>query len=104
MDTLEPHVATDAPSPVTSDRDRARKRLQDRRDFGSHAVAYVVINAFLIGVWALTGGGYFWPAWVLGAWGAGLVLHAWETFAHQPLTEADVDAEVERQHTRTAPS
>jgi hypothetical protein len=28
---------------------RARKRLQDLRDFGSHAVAFFVINAFLIG-------------------------------------------------------
>ena len=33
-----------------------------------------MVNAFLIGVWALTGHGYFWPAWVLGGWGIGLAL------------------------------
>jgi hypothetical protein len=79
-----------------SDRDAARKRVQVKRDFASHLVAYVVINAFLIGVWAITGGGYFWPAWVLSCWGAGLVLHAWDVYWRRPVTEADVDAELHR--------
>ncbi len=86
-----------SPSSV-SEREQARKRLQERRDFGSHLFAYFVVNAFLIGVWAMTGAGFFWPAWVLGCWGAGLVLHAWEVFFHRPITEADVDAEVHRVH------
>ena len=81
---------------VVDDREAARKRLQERRDFGSHVVAYVVINASLIAVWALTGAGYFWPVWVLAGWGAGLVLHAWEAFVRRPITEADIDAELRR--------
>jgi 2TM domain len=80
----------------TSDRERARERLQTRRDFASHVVAYIVINAFLVGAWALTGGGYFWPAWVMAGWGAGLVLHAWEAFMRRPITESDVDGELQR--------
>jgi len=60
-------------------------------------VVFVVVNAFLIAAWAATGAGYFWPAWVLAAWGVGLVLHAWETFAHRPVTEDDVEAELRRQ-------
>jgi 2TM domain len=59
-------------------------------------VAYVVVNAFLVLVWAVTGGGYFWPMWVMAGWGIGLVLHFWETFVRRPVTEADVDAEVDR--------
>jgi hypothetical protein len=82
---------------AASDRERARKRLQDRREFGSHAVAFTVVNAFLIAVWAITGGGYFWPAWILAGWGVGLVLHGWDTFVRQPITEADIDREVQRQ-------
>jgi hypothetical protein len=69
----------------------------DRKEFGSHLVAYVVINAFLIAVWAFTGAGYFWPVWVLAGWGVGLALHAWETFMRRPVTEADVDRELARQ-------
>jgi uncharacterized membrane protein YecN with MAPEG domain len=83
---------------TVSEREQARKQLQNRRDFASHVVAYIVINAFLVGIWALTGAGYFWPAWVLGAWGAGLVLHAWDAFVRRPITEADIDAEIERYH------
>jgi hypothetical protein len=79
-----------------NDRDAARRRVQARRDFANHVVAYVVVNAFLVVVWAVTGGGYFWPAWVIGGWGVGLVLHAWDVYLRRPVTEADVDAELRR--------
>jgi len=74
----------------------ARRHLEDRRNFSTDLVAYVVVNAFMIGVWALTGGGYFWPAWLLAVWGAGLVLHAWDALVRRPVTEADVDDELRR--------
>jgi hypothetical protein len=83
-------------APVSPDRAEARKRLQAKREFGSNLVAYVVINTFLVVVWALTGAGYFWPAWVLAGWGVGLLLHAWETFVRQPITEAEIDREMRR--------
>ena len=76
--------------------EEARKRLQARRDFGANLISYVVVNAFLVGMWAMTGGGYFWPAWVMGAWGVGLVLHAWEVFVRRPITEADIEREMHR--------
>jgi hypothetical protein len=78
------------------ERTAARKRLETRRDFMSNLVAYVVVNGFLIAVWAITGAGYFWPAWVLLGWGVAVVLHAWDAFLRRPLTEDDVDAEVQR--------
>ncbi len=57
-------------SEVQSDlREQARKRVQKRRDFTAHLVAYVVVNSMLIGLWAISGAGYFWPAWVLLALG-----------------------------------
>ena len=74
----------------------ARKRVTTRRDFASHVVTYVVINGFLVLLWALTGAGYFWPAWILAGWGVGLVLHAWDAFVRKPVTDADIDAELER--------
>lgn len=54
------------------------------------------MNSMLVCVWAVTGAGYFWPVWIIATWGAGLVLHAWDVYFRQPLTEADVDEEVHR--------
>jgi uncharacterized membrane protein YecN with MAPEG domain len=85
-----------APDPDGTARAQARKRLQAKREFGSNLVAYVVVNAFLVAVWAMTGGGYFWPAWVLAGWGIGIVMHAWDAFFRRPITEADVDREMRR--------
>lgn len=76
--------------------ERARHRVQAKREFSSHVVAFVVVNAALIGVWLVTGAGYFWPAWVIFAWGAGLVLHAWDVYRRRPITRADIDAEMHR--------
>ena len=77
-------------------RDRARRRLQSRRDLSAHVVVYVVVNAFLIGIWAFTGRGYFWPGWVIGGWGIGLALNAWDVLLRRPVTEADIDEELRR--------
>ena len=71
----------------------AAERLQRvaRTAFIVHARAYVVVNAFLIAVWALAGAGYFWPAWVILGWGLAVVLQAMATFARsvQRLTLTD---------------
>jgi hypothetical protein len=74
----------------------AEKRVTSRRDFGSHVVAYAVINGFILLIWAVTGAGYFWPVWVLAGWGIGLVLHAYEVFVRRPVTDADIEAEMRR--------
>jgi 2TM domain-containing protein len=95
MTTLEHNETNDD---VQAEREQARKRVQARRDFSAHLVTYMVVNAFLVMVWAVTGAGYFWPIWVLGPWGVGLALHAWDTFVRKPITEADIDAELTRRH------
>jgi hypothetical protein len=76
-------------------RDAAIKRTKDKRDFKTHAVSYVVVNIFLIGVWAVSGGGYFWPGWVMAGWGIGLVVHGWQTYrGERPITEEDLQREM----------
>ncbi len=79
------------------ERQRARRRVEAKRKFQADVVAYVVVNAFLIGVWAVSGADGFWPGWVLAGWGVFLVLQGYDAFFRRPITEADVDAEVERQ-------
>jgi 2TM domain-containing protein len=77
-------------------RQQAIKRLKEKRDFWQHLVSYVIVNAGLVAVWAFTGAGYFWPAWVLGGWGVGLAFHAFNTFAAKPFSESDIKREMDR--------
>ena len=78
---------------------QARQRVTNRREFGSHLVVYGVVNAAFVLIWAATGAGYFWPAWIAGCWGIGIVLHAWEVFVRRPVTDDDIEAELHRHHT-----
>ncbi len=96
-DARSHQVESSAEGTVEPARDAARKRLLAKRDFVTHLITYVVVNGFLVLVWAFTGRGYFWPAWVIGAWGIGLILHARDVFWRRPITEADIDRELRRQ-------
>ena len=82
----------------TSEYEQARARAQRKRKFRGDVVGYVVINAFLIGIWAVSGFGYFWPGWVLGTWGVLLLLSAWDAFYRRDLTEEDIQREMHRSH------
>lgn len=84
-------------TPPTQDpvRAAARKRIEKRRNLQGGLVAYVVVNAFLVAVWAMTGGGYFWPAWIIAGWGVGMLLGLWD-YLRGPVTEADIDDELRR--------
>ena len=77
-------------------REAAITRLKSRRDFAAHLVTYVVFNGAMVLIWYVTGHGYFWPGWLLGLWGAGLIMHAWDVWLRQPITEEDIRREVDR--------
>ncbi len=78
-------------------RDAAVKRLKARRDFRTHLVVYLVVNTLLVVIWAASGAGYFWPIWPIGGWGVGLVLNAWDVYFHRPITETDIQSEMDRE-------
>lgn len=91
-------IATTSTSTPPDEREQALERLKKRRDFGAHLFVYIVINAVVWALWALTGGGYPWPAWMSGAWGIGLILNAWDVYARRPITEEDIEREMHRLH------
>lgn len=85
-------------------RAEALKRLRARRQRVNGLAAYAIVNAVLVVIWAVTGQGYFWPGWVLGCWGFLLLLGAWSAwspFFVGPITDEDVDREVERLRRRS---
>src|SRR3954464_14096843 len=46
-----------------------------RQGFRIHLTFYVLVNLMLIGIWAASGGGYFWPIWPIMGWGMGIAGH-----------------------------
>jgi hypothetical protein len=78
-------------------RRRAEKRLKDKRELGAHVLAYVLVNGFLVVLWAMTTGptGFFWPVFPILGWGIGLAFHVWEVVSPEP-SEEKIRAEMER--------
>lgn len=58
------------------------------------------MSALVSGIWFVTTPeGYFWPIWVIFGMGVGALfagLDAYGKLSDKPITDADVDAEVER--------
>ena len=75
-------------------REAAVKRLKGKRDFRMHLGAYVIVNAMLVSIWALTARGNFWPIWVLLFWGVGLALNGWSAYFQKPFSEDDIRREM----------
>ena len=94
------------PTPEDEERALAVKRIKRRRAFWMLLLTYVVVNLFLVGVWAFTGRGYFWPLWVMAGWGIGIAFSAISTFASGMSTgkptEDDIRREVDRRRDRAA--
>ncbi|SES43016.1 2TM domain-containing protein [Pedococcus cremeus] len=85
-----------AQAQMTSDYEQARARLLRKRKFRGDVVAYLVINAFLVGLWAVSGAGSFWPGWVLAIWGVLLLLDGWDAYFRHDVTEDDIQREMHR--------
>ncbi len=87
----------DTTEPNTDLRQQARERLEKRRDFKTHLFIYVLINAALIGIWAIaTPDALFWPIFVIFGWGIGVASNAWDVFVRKPITDAEIEREEQR--------
>lgn len=88
--TSTEHTSDDA-------REQAISRLQGKREFTANVVSFLFVNLFMWGIWLFTGAGYPWPIWVTGPWLLGVGMHAWKVYGQKPITEADIDREIQRQ-------
>jgi hypothetical protein len=96
-----PPTTSSAPSgPDETLRERALTRLKKKRDFYTHVLVYLVVNSFLVVIWAMTSSGFFWPAFPMAAWGIGLVMNAWDVWQGD-FSEADIEREVARLQRRS---
>ncbi len=75
-------------------RDQAIRRLRKRRDFRAHLLVYVLVNGFLVVIWAMTDmHGFFWPMFPMAGWGIGVVMNAWDVYRREGFTEAEITTE-----------
>ena len=77
-------------------REQAIQRLKKKRDFQTHALIYVAVNAFLVAIWAVTSAGFFWPIFPILGWGIGLVANAWDVYGRKPISEEEIRREADR--------
>ena len=63
--------------------EEAKKRVKAKKDLYSHIAIYVLVNAFLLVIWAVTGGRFPWFVFPLGGWGIGLFFHILDVFVWQ---------------------
>jgi len=69
-------------------RDRALERLKKKHEFVAHLFAYLLVNGFLVAIWAVTDfGGFFWPIFPILGWGIGLFFHGWDVYSGPPSEE-----------------
>lgn len=78
----------------------ALRRLEKKRDFRGHLLAYVLVNAGMWTIWgvvfAVSGAWFPWPLFVLFGWGIGLAFHAWDAYGRRPFSEEDIQRELAR--------
>ena len=77
-------------------RERALKRLKKRRDFAAHLIVYVMVNTFIVVIWAVTSDGFFWPIFPMAGWGIGVVMNGWDVYRGDEFTEQQIAEEMAR--------
>ena len=75
--------------------------LKKQRDFRSHLLVYLLMNAALVTIWATTTpDSFFWPMFPLVFWGIGVVMNGWDAY-HDDFSEQRIEREMEHlRHTR----
>jgi 2TM domain len=76
-------------------REKAVVRLRKKADFKAHLLAYVLVNSFIVAIWAVTGWGYFWPIWPIMGWGIGVCFNAWDVYRRPDPTEHQIRREMD---------
>lgn len=55
--------------------------MTQQRRLGLHLIAYVIVNAMVVGIWFLTSPeALFWPGVPLMGWSVGLLFHIWTVY------------------------
>jgi len=83
-----PHVRVQEPRTPQQRENATRKQLKRQRELRGHLVTFVLVNAFLIGIWLATSVAagepvFFWPIFPILGWGLGLAVQAWQVYGER---------------------
>ena len=78
--------------------EEAKRRVKLKKDFYIHLIVYVIVNAFLIIIWAFpSGGGFPWFIFPLGGWGIGIIIHFFQAFFFEARSDKSaIEKEAEK--------
>ena len=102
-----PAVVGTAPIPPTgspggeSPQELAERRVRQRMELWWHLGSYIIVNIFLVIIWAITGAGYPWFIWVMIGWGIGMafhIMHYFITIHGESRREHMVQKEMDKLH------
>lgn len=89
-----PELGIDKPENA---RELAIQRLKMKQDFKGMAAGGLFAVIVVVAIWAIGGGGYFWPVWVILGAAIGVVAMGWKAYGpSNRITEADVQREMAR--------
>jgi hypothetical protein len=78
-------------------RKQAVASIKRKKGFKQTLLAYVVVNAGLVIVWAATGAGYFWPVWVIGGWGIAMAFQGYDAYGRSHgISQDEISSEMQR--------
>jgi hypothetical protein len=95
MDTpLAPEQGVDVPDNA---RELAIQRLKMKQDFKGILAGGLFAVVVTVVIWAIGGGGYFWPVWVMLGAAIAIVAQGWKAYGpSNRITEDDVQREMGR--------
>ena len=79
-------------------RDAALKRIKAKRDFWRLLGVFAIVLGILTAIWAMSGGGYYWPMWAMFGMGIALAFSGLSAFgpASGPPSEERIAEEMDR--------
>lgn len=79
---------------IDDPRTAAIARLKGKQHLTYKAVSFAVLTAFFVAIWAISGAGYFWPAWIMLGFAFALAGELWSFYGKKSITEDDIQREM----------
>ena len=77
--------------------EEASKKVREKKRFYRDLTTYLIVNAVLVVIWALSGRGYPWFLWPLGIWGVFVLGHGLRIFVFgDGSDQQEIEKEVEK--------